>query len=68
MVVVGVLIIAGGIVVFNNYGSSSDQTAGAGGAFDELGYNRTARIFNGTGANQRVCRQTASVFILLTNS
>ncbi|OHB02979.1 MAG: hypothetical protein A3B14_00875 [Candidatus Zambryskibacteria bacterium RIFCSPLOWO2_01_FULL_45_21] len=50
MVVVGVLIIAGGIVVFNNYGSSSDQTAGAGGAFDALGYNRTARIFNGTGA------------------
>src|SRR3990167_5559864 len=50
MVVVGVLIIAGGIVVFNNYGSSSDQTAGAGVAFDALGYNRTARIFNGTGA------------------
>jgi hypothetical protein len=49
MVVVGVLVIAGGVVVFNKYGSNTNQTAGAGGVkgFNEFGYNYNARIFNG---------------------
>jgi hypothetical protein len=48
-ILVVIVIILGFIALKQN--SGSDQGAAAGGAFDQYGYNRVARIFNGTGAS-----------------
>lgn len=45
--VIGLIVIVAGVVALNKYGFN-DNLAAAGG-FDQYGYNRTARIFNGTG-------------------
>ena len=48
----GALIVGGGALFVSQYGGSSESSvAAAGGAFDQYGYNDTARIFNGTGAS-----------------
>ncbi len=48
-IIVIAVIILGAMALKNK--SSSNQQAAAGGAFDQFGYNRTARIFNGTGGS-----------------
>ncbi|OHA90182.1 MAG: hypothetical protein A2665_01200 [Candidatus Zambryskibacteria bacterium RIFCSPHIGHO2_01_FULL_46_30] len=48
--VVALLVIVGGAITLTRQ-SPSRELAAAGGAFDTYGYNRTARIFNGTGSS-----------------
>ena len=49
---IAVVVLIAGLGAYNLSGTSSeDSLAAAGGAFDQYGYNRTARIFNGTGAS-----------------
>ena len=43
------LVAVAGVVTLTQQHSNKDLVAAAGGAFDQYGYNDTARIFNGTG-------------------
>jgi hypothetical protein len=49
LVVIGLMVVATGIVAVN--GNTGDNSLAAAGGYDQYGYNRTARSFNGTGSS-----------------